>query len=79
MLYEVITHHAGQDAWVPAQEVERLRELASEYQKRVDIRTYPEAPHAFSNETRPDVYREETATEAWTATAIFLKNLFQGA
>ena len=78
LLCPVLYHHAGQDAWVPAHEVERLRELAAEYQKRVDIRTYPEAPHAFSNETRPDVYREEAATEAWTATAIFLKNLFQG-
>jgi carboxymethylenebutenolidase len=79
LLCPVLYHYAGQDAWVPAQEVERLRELAAEYQKRLDIRTYPEAPHAFSNETHPDVYREEAAAEAWMATAIFLKNLFQGA
>ena len=74
----VLYHHAGQDAWVPTQEVDRLRTLAAEYQKRVDIRTYADAPHAFSNETRPDSYREGAAADAWNATAAFLKQCFQG-
>jgi carboxymethylenebutenolidase len=79
LLCPVLYHQAGQDTWVPAQEVDRLRTLAAEYQKRVEIRTYPDAPHAFSNETRPDAFREGATAEAWTATAIFLKNCFQGA
>lgn len=78
LLCPVLYHHAGQDASVPAQEVERLRALAAEYQKRIDIRTYADAPHAFSNETHPDTYREGATAEAWTATALFLKTCFQG-
>ena len=77
LLCPVLYHHAGQDTWVPAQEIERLRTLAAEYQKRVDIRTYADAPHAFSNEMRPDSYREAIAAEAWMATAQFLKTCFQ--
>ena len=79
LLCPVLYHRGEQDTWVPSTEVERLRQLAAEYQKRVDIRTYPDAPHAFCNESHPDRYREAAATEAWTATAMFLKEQFKGA
>jgi carboxymethylenebutenolidase len=78
ILCPVLYHYAEQDPWVSAQDVERLRQLAQEHKKVVDIRTYAGAPHAFSNETRPESYREETAAEAWTATALFLKQYLQG-
>ena len=52
---------------------------ASEKKSRVfEIRTYAGAPHGFSNEARPENYREEAAAEAWAATAHFLKQHFQG-
>jgi carboxymethylenebutenolidase len=75
----VLYHYADQDSWVSAQEIDRLRHLAQEQKKVVDIRTYAGAPHAFSNESRPDTYREAAAAEAWTATALFLKQHVQGA
>ena len=71
-------HRAGSDRWIPSQEIDRMGELASEYQKRVDIRTYADAPHGFSNESRPTDYRAEAAGEAWVATAAFLRACFQG-
>lgn len=74
----VLYHQAGQDQWVPSQDVDRLRAAAIEYKKRVDIRTYPDAPHAFCNEQRTDSYRADTTAEAWEATAAFLKTSFQG-
>jgi carboxymethylenebutenolidase len=74
----VLYHYAEQDPWVPAQAVDQLRQSAREYKKTVEVRTYPGAPHAFSNESRPDSYREEMAAEAWTATALFLKQHLQG-
>jgi carboxymethylenebutenolidase len=74
----VLYHQAAQDTWALDQEVERLRTMAREYQKRVEIRTYAGAPHAFSNEMRPDAYRADAAAEAWNATAAFLKTCFQG-
>lgn len=74
----VLYHHAGKDHWVPAQDVEQLRQSADDYHKHVEIRSYPEAPHAFANEVRPDSYRPDMAAEAWNATALFLKTCFQG-
>jgi carboxymethylenebutenolidase len=79
ILCPVLYHHADQDPWVSVQDIERLRHLAQEYKKTVEIRTYAGTPHAFSNELRPDTYREEAATEAWTTTALFLKQHVQGA
>jgi carboxymethylenebutenolidase len=79
ILCPVLYHYAEQDPWVSAQDIERLRHAAQEYKKVFDIRTYPGAPHAFVNELRADSYREEAATEAWTATAQFLKQHLQGA
>jgi carboxymethylenebutenolidase len=74
----VLYHQAGQDQWVPSQDVDRLRRAAIEYKKRVEIRTYPDAPHAFCNEQRTDSYRADTMAKAWEATAAFLKTSFQG-
>lgn len=74
----VLYHQAGHDAVVPTDEIEQLRALAAEHQKRVHIRTYPDAPHAFSNEMRPESYRKETAEQAWMETVAFLKKCFEG-
>ncbi|HEU4685981.1 MAG TPA: dienelactone hydrolase family protein [Nitrospira sp.] len=74
----VLYHHAGRDPWVSGEDVTRLASLAKEHQKRVEIRTYPDAEHAFCNELRPGSYRADAAAEAWNATASFLKTCFQG-
>jgi carboxymethylenebutenolidase len=79
LLCPVLYHHAGNDPLVSIDDVQRLRLLASEHKKRVEIRSYANAPHAFSNEARPDSYREESAIEAWAATTMFLKDTLQGA
>jgi carboxymethylenebutenolidase len=74
----VLYHQAGQDQWVPSQDVDRLRAAAMEYKKPVEIRTYQEAPHAFCNEQRVENYRADATAEAWEATAAFLKTCFRG-
>ena len=74
----LLYHQAGLDEWAPAQHVDRLRAAATEYKKRVEIRTYPNAPHAFCNEQRVESYRADATAEAWEATAAFLKTCFQG-
>lgn len=73
----VLYHQAGQDARVSDQDVARLQAAANEHHKRVEIRTYPGAPHAFSNEMRPDAYRADAAADAWKTTASFLRSCFQ--
>ncbi len=74
----VLYHRGEKDTWVSQQDIERFNVSAREQQKRVEIRTYPGAGHAFSNETRPDSYHAEASAEAWNATASFLKACFQG-
>jgi carboxymethylenebutenolidase len=74
----VLYHQAGQDQWVPSQDVDRLRAAATEYKKRVEIRTYQDAPHAFCNEQRVESYRADATAEAWEETAAFLKTCFHG-
>ena len=74
----VLYHQAGQDQWVPSQDVDRLRAAATEYKKHVEVLTYQDAPHAFCNEQRVDSYRADAMSKAWEATATFLKTCFQG-
>jgi carboxymethylenebutenolidase len=41
--------------------------------KSFEHHTYPGAGHAFFNDTRADVYREEAARDAWRRTLSFLE------
>jgi carboxymethylenebutenolidase len=74
----VLYHQAGKDTWATNEDAEQLRAAAAEYGKRAEIHTYPDAPHAFCNEMKPDVYRADTTAIAWERTAAFLKTCFQG-
>ena len=74
----LLYHQAGQDQWVPSQDMDRLRAAATEYKKPVEIRTYQDAPHAFCNEQRVESYRADATEEAWETTAAFLKTCFRG-
>ena len=77
-LCPILYHYAEQDPGVSEQDVQRLRELAAKYNKPIAIQSYSNASHAFSDETRPESYREAAATEAWATTAMFLKKHLQG-
>jgi len=69
----LLYHQPGRDDRVSPQEVEQLRQLGKEFGKQVEILGYPDAPHAFMNETRKENYRPDAAASAWSATADFLK------
>lgn len=74
----ILYHQAGQDTWATADDAEQLRAAAAEYGKKVEIQTYPDAPHAFCNDMKPNSYRPELTAAAWERTALFLKTCFQG-
>ena len=74
----VLYHQAGQDSWATAEEAEQLKTVAGEFGKRIECHVYPDAPHAFSNEMRPELYRADATALAWERTAAFLKSCFQG-
>ncbi|HEY2829998.1 MAG TPA: dienelactone hydrolase family protein [Thermoanaerobaculia bacterium] len=52
------------------------RELAEKLQsmgKKVEVHTYPDADHAFFNDTRPEVYNKEASADAWRRTLDFFR------
>lgn len=59
------------DGWITKSDVERLRVAFQKYKKPGEIKTYPGCPHAFFNDTRPDVYRMAEAGDAWVRTLDF--------
>ena len=46
--------------------VRTLEEAFEQYGVQAEVRVYPEADHAFFNDTRPDVYNAPAAQDAWT-------------
>lgn len=74
----LLYHQAGLDKWATNDDVQQLRAAALEYGRPAEIFTYPDAPHAFCNELKPDAYRGSCAASAWERTASFLRACFQG-
>ena len=63
--------HGEDDGWITQDHVDRLRAALKEYGKTGEAKTYPGAPHAFFNDTRPDAYKSEEAADAWNRTLEF--------
>ena len=55
---------ATQDGWINPAKVAQLEEIAEKYELPVTSAKY-EADHAFFNNTRPEVYNETAAKDAW--------------
>jgi carboxymethylenebutenolidase len=72
LLCPVLYHYGAKDGWVTRQEVDRLKEGLAKFGKPGEVQIYPEAGHAFFNETRPDAYCAEDAKRAWERTLAFL-------
>ncbi|HTO70311.1 MAG TPA: dienelactone hydrolase family protein [Myxococcota bacterium] len=67
------------DALIPQTDVQELRRLAAARGLPLEIVVYPGAGHAFANESRPEVYREAAAQDAWRrALEFFAKQLGAG-
>jgi carboxymethylenebutenolidase len=58
-------------------QVPRLAEEMKKYGKSYDYKIYPDAPHAFNSDVRPDRYRPEAAKDAWGRTLEFFKKHLQ--
>lgn len=52
------------DAWITPEKVDNLRRAATKYGLPVEAVSY-DADHAFFNDTRPEVYNEGAAGDAW--------------
>ncbi|OFW00714.1 MAG: hypothetical protein A3G20_02395 [Acidobacteria bacterium RIFCSPLOWO2_12_FULL_59_11] len=64
------------DQWINAAKVQKLREAFRKHGVQGEIRVYPDADHAFFNDTRPAVYHAAAAQDAWTrALGLFSRTL----
>jgi carboxymethylenebutenolidase len=63
----------GKDGFVTPQVVAELDRQLTALGKPHEFHTYPHADHAFFNDTRPEVYDEEAAADAWTRTVAFFR------
>jgi len=67
------------DEWITVEKMKRLEAAFKQYKKDGEVRIYEEAPHAFFNDTRPDVYRASDAEDAWLrAIDFFNRHLRKG-
>jgi carboxymethylenebutenolidase len=72
----VLFFGAGKDQWINADKISRLKKAFQEYGVHGEVRVYPEAEHAFFNDTRPDKYNPAAAHDAWTRTlGLFSRTL----
>lgn len=70
--------HAGLDEWITLDHADRLRDAMKKSNKEGEVKSYPNAPHAFFNDTKPDIYRQEEAQDAWRRTLAFLRRHLDG-
>jgi carboxymethylenebutenolidase len=61
---------ATKDKWINTQKVSALEEAANKYELPVDSIKY-DADHAFFNNTRPEVYDDAAAKDAWALVTDF--------
>ncbi|MDZ4837586.1 MAG: dienelactone hydrolase family protein [Candidatus Melainabacteria bacterium] len=62
---------SGIDELIPPADVELFKSTLKKYSPDVEVKVYPDAPHAFFNDTR-DHYRVDAAKDAWQLTLKFI-------
>jgi carboxymethylenebutenolidase len=62
----------GKDQGIPVDDVEKFRAALQKAGKKVEIKIYPDAGHAFENPNNKDGYRADDAADAWKRTVDFL-------
>jgi len=62
----------GADQGIPREKVDAMEKGLKEAGKGAEVKTYPNAGHAFFNETRPS-YSPEAAADAWKRVLSFFQ------
>jgi carboxymethylenebutenolidase len=62
----------GQDQGITPDDVHKFEASMKQLGKKIDVKIYDDAGHAFENSTRSDSYRAVDAADAWKRTVDFL-------
>ena len=65
--------YAGKDQWITKQEVDGLEAVLKKTGNAGAVVRYPNADHAFFNDTRSEVYNAAAAKDAWDKAVAFLR------
>lgn len=63
----------GQDRGIPASTVNDLEKALEAADIPHEVHTYPNAKHAFFNDTRPEAYNPDAAQDAWQKTLAWFR------
>jgi carboxymethylenebutenolidase len=73
----VLYFFGEQDHHLPAADVDRLEQFIKRTGRSGGVVRYPQADHAFFNDTRKEVYREADAKDAWAKALEFLRKYLE--
>ncbi|MGC2450212.1 MAG: dienelactone hydrolase family protein [Candidatus Sulfotelmatobacter sp.] len=62
----------GQDRGITPDDVKKFQQAMEKLGKKIDVKIYPDAGHAFENPNNKQGYRAEDAADAWKRTVAFL-------
>jgi len=65
-------HYAGKDRSISQEEIKAMEQACKQGGKSAEFFIYPDAEHAFHNDTRPS-YLEASAKQAFSRTVEFLR------
>ena len=68
----ILGNFGGKDQGIPPEDVKKFEEALKQAGKKVDIKIYPDAGHAFENPNNKAGYRADDAADAWKRTVDFL-------
>jgi carboxymethylenebutenolidase len=68
----VLAHFSKTDGWAKPEIARKIQAVIEETDGSMELHLY-DAEHAFMNESRPEVYNAEAATQAWHRTIAFLR------
>jgi len=68
----ILGNFGGQDRGITPDDVKKFQQSLQQLGKKIDIKIYPDAGHAFENPNNKQGYRADDAADAWKRTVDFL-------
>lgn len=62
----------GQDRGITPEDVKKFQQAMEQLGKKIEVKIYPDAGHAFENPNNKQGYRPDDAADAWQRTVQFL-------
>jgi carboxymethylenebutenolidase len=68
----ILGSFGGQDRGITPDDVHKFEATMKQLGKKIEVKIYPDAGHAFENPNNKDGYRPDDAADAWKRTTDFL-------